>query len=551
MNLIRDPWIPVRRRGGARERIAPWQLTHGLDDELDRPLDGDPIVAFASPRADFDGALAQFLIGLLQTAFSPARQGEWDERFTAPPPAAALRQAFAAHEGAFELFGEGPRFLQDRDLLPTAEAEPNDVEALLIEAPGGNTVKLGKALFVRERRVQTLCPACAATALFDLQTHAPSGGQGHRTSLRGGGPLVTLIWTDQSLWHALWLNVLTTREGLALAGNPDLGAPEHTFPWLAPTRTSEKGKPATTPLDVHPWQQLWGMPRRIRLLDEPAAAGEACSLCAEAAPVLVRRYLTRNYGVNYLGSWRHPLTPTRQDKDGAFSTIKGDPAALSYRHWLGLVVEDGDNKRQPAEVVRRWVEGEVSPDLEDDDLRLWVFGFDMDNMKARAWCDGRVPLLLAAPQHRVGFAVETKAMVLAARLAAVALISALKQAFAKNPKHLKGDLSPYEAQLWEGSQGPFESWLPKLLAALGGEASDLEEIKRGWHRQLASLAFEIFDTRTGMGQFRAVDPGRLARARQSLLRQLWSKTMRRTLALETLAAPPRPDAEADADADAA
>ena len=26
-NLIAEPWIPVRRRSGLADRIAPWQLT--------------------------------------------------------------------------------------------------------------------------------------------------------------------------------------------------------------------------------------------------------------------------------------------------------------------------------------------------------------------------------------------------------------------------------------------------------------------------------------------------------------------------------------------
>ena len=59
MNLISECWIPVRRADGSRQRITPWQLTDGVSD--------NPILAVASPRPDFDGALTQFFIGLLQT----------------------------------------------------------------------------------------------------------------------------------------------------------------------------------------------------------------------------------------------------------------------------------------------------------------------------------------------------------------------------------------------------------------------------------------------------------------------------------------------------
>nr|WP_231886596.1 type I-E CRISPR-associated protein Cse1/CasA [Methylomonas methanica] len=60
-----------------------------------------------------------------------------------------------------------------------------------------------------------LCPSCAATALFTLQTNAPSGGVGHRVGLRGGGPLTTLVLPKASqttLWQKLWLNVFNQED---------------------------------------------------------------------------------------------------------------------------------------------------------------------------------------------------------------------------------------------------------------------------------------------------------------------------------------------------
>ena len=65
MNLIKDPWIPVRRESGMEDIIAPWQLT-----ETD-----DPVIALSAPRPDFNGALMQFLIGLLQISAAPEDHG--------------------------------------------------------------------------------------------------------------------------------------------------------------------------------------------------------------------------------------------------------------------------------------------------------------------------------------------------------------------------------------------------------------------------------------------------------------------------------------------
>src|SRR5579872_7330717 len=413
MNLLLDPWIPLRRRSGVVEVVAPWQIT---DSE-----EADPFTGFASVRPDFDGALAQFLIGLLQTALPPEHPRAWRQRFEPPPTPESLREAFQPLASAFELFGDGPRFLQDLTLEADSPSE-EDIERLLIESPGENTLKQGKDHFVKGGQIEALCPACAAMALLTLQLNAPSGGQGHRTGLRGGGPLTTLVVHPESLWKTLWLNVLesSSLEGEAASHS----RPEDRFPWLAPTRTSGKdGGRDTTLSDVHPLQVYWALPRRIRLrpgsLLEPE--GATCSLCADPGRPLVRSFFNRNLGVNYAGSWSHPLTPYRKANDD-FLPLHGSPAGLSYRNWLGLVQSDPDQRSAAV----------VSTFLNDGGRRskanyqLWAFGYDMDNMKARAWLDGRMPLLTVSPEHRKAFELDAQRLVRSSSEAARALVFAAK-----------------------------------------------------------------------------------------------------------------------------
>ena len=95
MNLINEPWIPIRRADGIREKIEPWRITDFTEDQ-------SPIVAIASPRPDFDGALIQFVIGLLQTTCTPNESEWWDWR-EEPPPSEMLRERFATVLEAFEL----------------------------------------------------------------------------------------------------------------------------------------------------------------------------------------------------------------------------------------------------------------------------------------------------------------------------------------------------------------------------------------------------------------------------------------------------------------
>jgi CRISPR system Cascade subunit CasA len=190
MNLISDPWIPIQRKSGEEARIAPSEVTSRYSD--------DPIVALAAPRPDFNGTLIQFLIGLLQTTCAPDSPRTWREWLRDPPTPAELQAKFQPIAYAFELDGDGPRFMQDRKLGPDVVKEPTPVAALLVELPGENTIQRNTDHFIKHGGIEKLCSSCTATALFSLQTNAPSGGQGHRTGLRGGDPLRRWFWATCS-----------------------------------------------------------------------------------------------------------------------------------------------------------------------------------------------------------------------------------------------------------------------------------------------------------------------------------------------------------------
>ncbi|CAG1021739.1 partial CRISPR system Cascade subunit CasA, partial [Methylococcales bacterium] len=358
MNLITDRWIPVIRQNGQSDLIAPWQIAEAEN----------PVIEITAPRPDFQGALYQFLIGLLQTCFAPEDEDQWLEYWQEIPKPEALRAHFDKTALAFELNSNGVAFLQDFDL---PDGELKAISALLIEAPGGKTLKDNLDHFIKRDCANQLCPSCAATALFTLQTNAPGGGVGHRVGLRGGGPLTTLIIPKSikaTLWQKLWLNVLN-QEDLEPAQNINA----HIMPWLGKTRISDKGQ-ITAPGDVHPLHAYWGMPRRIRLT-EVAEEGD-CDLCGSHADSLFREYRTKNYGTNYDGAWLHPSTPYRHDpkKVNPPLSLKGQQGGLGYRHWLGLALQDDDNGDKAAQIVQ-FYNSERGRKLADrGGAALWCFG---------------------------------------------------------------------------------------------------------------------------------------------------------------------------------
>ena len=526
MNLLEEAWMPVRCHNGERTWVRP--------SELSRP----DLAAFDADRADFNGALAQFAIGLLQTA-SPIDSGiEWRNLLKQVPDEAMLRDWFAPFAAAFECDGDGARFMQDFDLR-AADGEPVGIAGLLIEAPGENAVKNNSDHFVKRGQVSRLCPHCAALALFTLQVNAPSGGAGHRTGLRGGGPLTTLLIADndpqlpRSLWHSLWLNV---RERYAFeAGGGDAGksAPHFTFPWLASIQTLQEHDGQTTPAQVHPAHVFWAMPRRIRL-DQMAISAGLCDLCSRESEKLIHQYVTRNHGLNYKGAWSHPLSPYYESKEGMLP-LHPQPGGLGYRHWLGWTLGMQSEKRKVTRAAA--LEHFFSERVERQTgigLRLWAFGYDMDNMKARCWYDATLPLYAlgeCSPQARLDLRADVSAWLAGAELTASCLRGAVKDAWFSHDA--RGDFAFVDASFWSRTEADFYALLrDRIQAARDGTALDAAALSERWLTRLQHVALRLFDNDlVGTGPIERQNPGRVAKAHRQLLASLHGPKLRAALAL--------------------
>jgi len=478
MNLIDDCWLPALRADGVRELIAPWQIAETEN----------PVTEIIAPRPDFQGALYQFLIGLLQTTFAPEDIEEWLERWHKIPETEHLKDTFEKFSSAFELTNsDGPAFMQDFD-LPASDKK--SLAALLIESPGEKTCKDNQDLFVKGGAVNALCQSCAAAALFTLQINAPSGGAGHRVGLRGGGPLTTLVLPNgaDSLWHKLWANVLVEEALAEKLAKPDSSV----LPWLAPTRCSVKGE-TTFPDDVHILQQYWSMPRRIRLNSDTQDSGH-CSICGIESLQLFNSYRTKNYGTNYDGPWLHSLTPYRFDpkKKNLPLSLKGQDGGLGYRHWLGLIWQDVENGDQAAANVRQFNQG-IADLLEQPMARLWCFGFDMDNMKARCWYEHTMPILHIAERNQETFFGGATQLIESSRQAASLLRGHIKAAWFKRPKDVKGDMNTVIYQFWQNTEADFYRQLSRLAQLPNGARQIPSDVAQEWHSRLKNVALSLFD----------------------------------------------------------
>ena len=502
-NLIEEAWIPVLREEGRTELIAPWQMT-----EAPLPL------RVAAPRPDFTGALTEFLIGLTQTCMSPGTEREWRKLRDTPQTPEALREVFQVHSDAFQLDGDGPRFMQDLTLTPEEAGKPDPIGSLLIESPGANTSRHNTDLFTKRGRVKCLCPSCAAVALFTLQCFAPAGGRNIRTSIRGGGPLGTLV-LGKSLWETVWNNVLTTESLNALGG--DASAPKEggLYPWLAPTRMSTKGEEIHL-VEVHPFHNYWGMPRRIRLLFENGISAE-CGVCSKPTEYFVSSFFARPGGYNYAGSWLHPLSPIREMNQQLLA-VKGSSDGLGYQNWLGLVYREVDQRKpvQAAPVVRNYREHRVQPGGNAEaDFRIWAYGYDMDNMKARSWCEGAMPAWsVGGDEAAQRLALETSRLIRCSTQVHDVLQWSLREAFFSEFIKARKQATYTESistQFWSGTRGAFFNTLAKLVQDVRRSEEPQFDLRLDWLGTTAAVAKEIYTHLTEAESLMASDPKAYAR----------------------------------------
>lgn len=350
LNLISDPWIPVRLKDGTRRVVRPHEIA-------------DPAIAAPDwPRADLNIACLELLIGLVYMADPPANKKEWRQRQA--PDAARLQTRLAPLAPAFNLGGDGPRFLQDFEAI---EGEANGPDMLFIDSAGANTARNNADLMVHRDRYATLVAPLAAMALYTFQSFAPSGGAGNRTSMRGGGPMVTLVDPGEGLWALVWANIpYGVPQGVAA------------LPWMRNTRVSDGNKPPTYPeaLEPPPAETFFGMPRRLRLQfdDEGRVIG----------------VVQRPYGTNYAG-WDHPLTPYyRQKPASELLPVHPRPGTFGYRHWLGIAAAaPADELRKRARCVDVWMQRTDH----DVDARITIAGWAMDNMKPLNFIRSEQPLI--------------------------------------------------------------------------------------------------------------------------------------------------------------
>ena len=500
-NLLHERWIPVKRKTGEKpEYISPSQITDGLAT--------NPIIALAAPRPDFNGALIQFLIGLVQTAYPPADESEWRKKFRSPPSPDELKVAFERYTDAFNLDGDGPKFMQD---LFIKDGVNHQIDQLMIDIPNDEMIKKNTDHFQKRDKIHHICQSCCTIALFTLQINAPQGGRGHYTSVRGGGPLTTIVLGD-NLWETIWFNVLSKKE-LSRYGDITKNSDVDRFPWLKPKRSQDGGITMTS-LDANPVHAFWGMPRRINILFEKNSLKEKCDVCGSVCDIHATHYTDKSYGISYNGGWLHPLSPYIIDqKTNEHIPRHKVQGGITYQHWLGLVFNStfNNNLNEPAAVIHTYREERSNP--EDSSMRLWAFGYDMEKKKACCWYDGIMPLIHVDKEFRSEYEVGVCQLIETANLIASNTHLFIIRALFKPGVKISGDLSVIDSEFWQNTEPDFYRALDELHTNLKNK-QPLNDLKLRWLSILVRVGEDLFDRYSQSNLISVADPKRIALARR-------------------------------------
>src|SRR5699024_2289291 len=97
MNLVKDVWLPCKLKDGSIKELTIAEMVN------------PDVIDLALPRADFQGAAYQLLIGLLQTVMAPENRKEWHQLYNNPPTPEELQKQLDKVAHAFNVRSEERR----------------------------------------------------------------------------------------------------------------------------------------------------------------------------------------------------------------------------------------------------------------------------------------------------------------------------------------------------------------------------------------------------------------------------------------------------------
>lgn len=335
MNLLTDPWIPVRPQA----KTSMQQLT------LRQLLCGDERWELCLPRDDMEVAALQLLICLVQALVSPNDLAVLKGHITRPLTEHQFDEGCKPYADWFQLDHPEFPFMQVRGVKAK---EPTPMDKLLAGVTGATN-----SCFVNQQGLaDALCPGCTAIALFNQAMNVPGFGGGFKASLRGSAPVTTLV-QGEHLRQTVWLNVLTKERTESL------------YPWhekttgQKPTWIDPIKSETFAAQSIGFLRGLFWQPAHIELL--PVEYGGNCNCCGLQDTDVYRGFNKEKFSYTITGVWPHPhgarisavKKGEREEKFVSFTTEAPSWTQLGRFVVRRALVDSKQPGQEPAAVIRQ------------------------------------------------------------------------------------------------------------------------------------------------------------------------------------------------------
>jgi len=332
-NLLDEPWIPVRLRGGDHHYVGPLGLLRRTTDIAD--------LACELPTQSI--AIQRLILAIAYRVATPRDARDWARQWDDGAPTEQMIEYLERWRDRFYLFGGRFPFMQVADLR-TAKDAVSGLEKLIADVPNGEqffTTRHGRAL-------ACIPPSEAARWLVHAQAYDPSGirsGAVGDSQVKGGkgypiGPAwcghLGLVWLKgQDLDETLVLNLIPASTA-ALRG-VDSSTEWGACSWeVSEPEISVRGDyslldPAGTPRELSIPRLLTWHSRRIRLVgDSSGVTGVVLAQGDKLAPQEMRLYEPQSL-------WRYSTPQSKKFKTDVYMPRKFEAGRALWRNLPGTL----------------------------------------------------------------------------------------------------------------------------------------------------------------------------------------------------------------------
>ncbi|HDY76100.1 MAG TPA: type I-E CRISPR-associated protein Cse1/CasA [Candidatus Marinimicrobia bacterium] len=292
MNLLKEPWIPVRN-GAKFQQITYEDLLCLEQADLQVSL----------PRDDFEMACIQMLAAMTQVIFMPQDKKELRARIKTPLSEKEYHEGIKKYEEWFDLDHPEWPFMQIRDV----KGKMTSIQKMMIGMPEESSTSPNAHCFFNEpTEIHAVCPGVTAIALFNQASNSPSFGGGFKGSLRGAAPVTTMIM-GKNLRDTVWMNVLSEDKVKQLL--PWFKKVNDMPVWVDPI---EKGD--IQPHTIGLLRGLFWQPAHIEM--EKAEIEQSCDLIGGDSQKCYMGFKKERFVYDLKKPWTHLYTPRQFDREG-------------------------------------------------------------------------------------------------------------------------------------------------------------------------------------------------------------------------------------------